>query len=148
MSSAIPAAWNVVDACVEAVTIVGPRNPAQFPVGTYENIDYPVTYRYVFQSYRREAYYDKDKDGNWTVPRIRHTGNEPTRKFYNASHGAIGGTPGFSGQHTNDGPYDYALDVKNSFNADRDVRDGMRARPGFEFLPEWYGFYPTDPEAQ
>jgi hypothetical protein len=66
------------------------------------------------------------------------------RESYNASHGAIGGTPGYNEDNLDppDGHYDYTKDVENSILADRDVRAGMRAA-GID-VPDhpdaWYGF--------
>lgn len=119
------------------------------------NVDYAVTYdsgNWYNVPFRREAYFDQDEDGNWTIPRLRHAGGEGrvTRKNYNASHGSIGGTPGYSPQHKEppNGKYNYALDKDNSFEADKDIRDGLRAA-GLEFVPkrppEWYGFFDTKP---
>ena len=70
------------------------------------------------------------------------------RYSYNASHGSIGGTPGFSRHLVSipDGAYDYVLDRERSILSDKNIRDGMRAS-GFSFVPDrtedWYGI-PTD----
>jgi hypothetical protein len=66
---------------------------------------------------------------------------------YNASHGALGGTPGYNRRHRDGGDfprnYDYALDVNNSIRADKDIRNGMRAA-GLTFVPDrdvaWHEF--------
>jgi len=66
---------------------------------------------------------------------------------YNASHGALGGTPGYNRRHRDGGDfplnYNYALDVDNSILADEDIRAGMRAA-GLSFVPDrddaWYEF--------
>jgi hypothetical protein len=66
------------------------------------------------------------------------------RETYNASHGAIGGTPGYNDDNLDppDGQYNYGEDRRNSILADRDVRAGMRAA-GID-VPDhpdpWYGF--------
>jgi hypothetical protein len=64
---------------------------------------------------------------------------------YNASHGAIGGCPGYNVHLVSipDGRYDYELDVERSVLSDKDIRNGMRTA-GLEFVPsrakDWYGF--------
>jgi hypothetical protein len=155
-SAWIPAAWHVVDKGVEAVTIVGPFDPRRRAAADVVNVDYAVTYdngAWLNVEFTREAYFDKDKDDNWTIPRLSHAGGEGhiTRKEYNASHGSIGGTPGYSPQHKEppNGKYNYDLDKVNSFEADKDIRDGLRAA-GFKFVPnrllEWYGFFEKRPK--
>jgi hypothetical protein len=125
---------------VQAVTIVGPTADRQ--TRDEFNVDYPVSgYRGI---------------DNWAFERMAR-GNRITtaagattelkRKFYNASHGAIGGTPGYNKRHRDGGEfpenYNYGLDVQNSILADKDVRAGMRAA-GLTFVPDrdvaWYRF--------
>ena len=139
MSHAIPAKWARVDARVKNVTIVGPsggRDPAfnvDYPVGWPSPTDPPFT---------RMALNN----------RITITGAETnvSRFSYNASHGALGGTPGFNKRHADGGEYNYSRDVRNSILADEKIRDGMRAA-GFDFAPErdksWYGFPDKRPSA-
>ena len=140
MSNGIPPAWATIHAGVQAVTIIGPTADGQTEDAF--NVDYPVSgYRGV---------------DNWTFERMAR-GNrittaqgaaaEPQRILYNASHGAIGGTPGYNKRHRDGGAfpenYDYTLDVRDSIRADKGVRAGMRAA-GLPFVPDrdaaWYGF--------
>lgn len=128
MSIAVEDAWARIDAKVQAVTIVGP-NSDDCPKF---NVDYPLFARMALQ-----------EDFQWLVT---HAGDvNIVRKFYNASHGAIGGTPGYHKSNLDPprGRYDYDEDVRNSIQADIDVRSGMRAA-GLNFLPvrdeAWYGF--------
>ena len=139
-SNGIPPAWATIHADVQAVTIVGPTADRQ--TRDEFNVDYPVSgYRGI---------------DNWAFERMAR-GNRITtaagattelkRKFYNASHGAIGGTPGYNKRHRDGGEfpenYNYGLDVQNSILADKDVRAGMRAA-GLTFVPDrdvaWYRF--------
>jgi hypothetical protein len=140
MSNGIPPAWATIHAHVQAVTIVGPTADRQTEDAF--NVDYPVSgYRGV---------------DNWTFERMalenrittaQGAAAVPQRKFYNASHGALGGTPGYNKRHRDGGEfpenYDYGLDVQNSILADKDIRAGMRAA-GLKFVPDrdaaWYGF--------
>ncbi|MEI6506588.1 MAG: hypothetical protein WCO90_12030, partial [Planctomycetota bacterium] len=68
---------------------------------------------------------------------------------YNASHGAIGGCPGYNVHLVSvpDGRYNYVVDRRNSILSDKDIRNGMRAA-GL-FVPDrdedWYGFPATRP---
>ena len=154
-SNYIDATWRVVDAGVGRVTIVGPTDPRREPAANVVNVDYRIKYRNLIndKDFRREAYFDEDPTGLFTIPRIRHAGGEAlmTRPIYNASHGGIGGTPGYNERHlepADGGKYDYALDVESSFQSDKAVRDGMRAA-GLNFVPDrpdaWYGFAATRP---
>jgi hypothetical protein len=72
---------------------------------------------------------------------------------YNASHGAIGGCPGYNVHLVSipDGDYSYADDRRDSILSDTDIRNGMRAA-GLDFVPDrgdpdedWYGFPATRP---
>ena len=71
-------------------------------------------------------------------------------KEYDASHGAIGGCPGYNVHLVSvpDGRYNYAVDRQNSIRSDKDIRNGMRAA-GLDFVPDrdedWYGFPTTRP---
>jgi hypothetical protein len=135
MSDWIPPAWAVVHPDVKAVTIVGPTggNPSDetfnvdFPVGDQFALNDPIFVRMAL------------------LGRISVTGAATVeqRTFYNGSHGALGGTPGFNRLHLDGSDYDYALDRRNSIQADKDVRNGMRAA-GLGFVPvrndDWYGF--------
>ncbi|MFN7811972.1 MAG: hypothetical protein ACK5SI_04840 [Planctomycetia bacterium] len=139
-SNGIPPAWATIHADVQAVTIVGPTADRQ--TRDEFNVDYPVS-----------GYAGLD---NWTFERMAR-GNRITtaagattelkREVYNASHGAIGGTPGYNKRHRDGGEfpenYDYTLDVQNSIRADKDIRAGMRAA-GLTFVPDrdapWYRF--------
>ncbi|MEX0670209.1 MAG: hypothetical protein WD060_07120 [Pirellulales bacterium] len=140
MSNEINPAWATIHADVQAVTIVGPTADRQ--TETEFNVDYPVS--------------GYDGFDNWTFERMALENRITTaagattelkRKVYNASHGAIGGTPGYNLRHRDGGDfptnYDYADDVRNSIRADKDVRAGMRAA-GLTFVPDreapWYGF--------
>ena len=66
------------------------------------------------------------------------------RTLLNASHGSIGGTPGYNPHLVSppNGDYVYATDRENSIKSDRYIRAGMRAA-GFSFVPDrdpdWYG---------
>jgi hypothetical protein len=61
----------------------------------------------------------------------------------NASHGSIGGTPGYNPHLVSppNGGYVYATDRENSIRSDWLIRTGMRAS-GFSFVPnrkeDWY----------
>jgi RHS repeat-associated protein len=139
MSHTIPAKWARVDARVENITIVGPSSgrDASF------NVDYPVgSVDWGDPPFTRMALSN----------RITVTGpaTNVSRFSYNASHGALGGTPGFNKRHADGGEYDYLEDVKNSIRADGKIRAGMRAAE-FEFVPvrdrAWYGFPDKRPPA-
>lgn len=62
----------------------------------------------------------------------------------NASHGSIGGTPGYNPHLVSppNGGYVYATDRENSIQSDWLICTGMRAA-GFSFVPDrdpdWYG---------
>jgi len=136
MADTIDPAWNVVDAKVNALTIVGPQSDA-IP---HFNVDYVGT-----AGFRREALQDT---GQW---RITHAGDVYVRRrFLNASHGAIGGTPGYNKRNLDppQGQYDYTIDREESIRADRYIRDRAR-EAGFDFLPNradpWYAFPLTRP---
>jgi hypothetical protein len=66
------------------------------------------------------------------------------RKLLNASHGSIGGTPGYNPHLVSppDADYVYTTDRENSIESDLLIRTGMRAS-GFSFVPDpdpdWYG---------
>ncbi len=80
----------------------------------------------------------------------RASGNTNTfiaRAFYNASHGSIGGTPGYNdGQEGAD--YDYVIDRKNSILADQIMRAGLLAE-GIDIVlidDDEYGFPLVNPD--
>jgi pimeloyl-ACP methyl ester carboxylesterase len=126
---------------VGRVTIVGAaeESPA-------DNVDYPVGWPSVL---------DRDPGFYRMAQRNRVTALGGTtvveRVPLNASHGSIGGTPGFNPRLLvwPFGRYDYTEDVKNSIKSDKAIRDGMRAA-GLNFVPDrdrdWYGFPGTRPE--
>jgi hypothetical protein len=139
-SNGILKAWATIHADVQTVTIVGPTADGQ--TRDEFNVDYPVS--------------GYDGVDNWDFERMAR-GNRittaqgaaavPQRIPYNASHGALGGTPGYNKRHRDGGDfpenYNYGLDVQNSILADKDVRAGMRVA-GLKFVPDrdpaWYGF--------
>jgi hypothetical protein len=139
MSRAIPAEWARIDARVKNVTIVGPsggRAPdfnVDYPVGSVSWGDPPFT---------RMALSNRIS--------LTGTATNVSRFSYNASHGALGGTPGFNKRHADGSEYNYTDDVRNSIMADQDMRNSMRAA-GFDFVPEreksWYGFPAKRPPA-
>jgi RHS repeat-associated protein len=138
-SYTLPNAWARIDPKLRNVTIVGPaggRDPkfnVDYPVGWPSPIDLPFV--------------RLSLNGRITTT---GTATNVSRFQYNASHGALGGTPGFNRQHVDSGPYDYTRDVRHSIDADRDIRNGMQ-RAGFDFIPipeqAWYGFPATRPPA-
>jgi len=139
MSNGIPPAWATIHAGVQAVTIIGPTADRQTEDAF--NVDYPVADGgFINPSFERMA------RGN-RITTAQGAAAEPQRIFYNASHGAIGGTPGYNKRHRDGGEfpenYNYAEDRRNSILADKDVRAGMRAA-GLTFVPDrddaWYGF--------
>lgn len=133
MAFAVDDKWAKIDAKVKAVTIVGPTGPeSSRPNEPSNNWDYRTLFP-------RMAHQSKFQ---WQVA---HAGNvNIVRIFYNASHGSIGGTPGYHKANLDppDGQYDYTKDVENSIRADRDVRAGMRTA-GID-VPDhpdaWYAF--------
>jgi hypothetical protein len=139
MSRAIPAKWARIDARVKNVTIVGP-NGGRAPDF---NVDYPVDW-----PSPTDPPFTRMALGNRIT--VTGTATNVSRFSYNASHGALGGTPGFNQRHADSGEYDYTRDVINSISADKDIRSGMRAA-GLEFVPKrsdsWYGFPATRPPA-
>jgi hypothetical protein len=66
------------------------------------------------------------------------------RTLLNASHGSIGGTPGYNPHLVSppDADYVYTTDRENSIESDLLIRTGMPAS-GFSFVPDrkedWYG---------
>lgn len=141
MSPQIPGAWASLHPDVKSVTIVGPNS------GDSEkfNVDWPVgeTPTATDPEFVRMAL-----ENRISVPGAT---TAVQRLFYNASHGALGGTPGFNSRHLDGGAYDYAIDVKNSIQADRDVRNAIRAA-GLTFVPvrldSWYGFAAKRPPVE
>ncbi|MFN9369735.1 MAG: hypothetical protein ACK6CT_13385 [Planctomycetia bacterium] len=139
MSNGILPAWATIHAGVQAVAIIGPTADRQTEDAF--NVDYPVADGGLINpSFERMALENR-------ITTAQGAAAVPQRKFYNASHGAIGGTPGYNKRHRDGGEfpenYDYGLDVQNSILADKDVRAGMRAA-GLTFVPDrdaaWYGF--------
>jgi hypothetical protein len=129
---------------VKSVTIVGPSETPN------NNVDYPVGWPSYWLGFILEPdpiFVRMSQNG-----RIQALGGETTveRIDYNASHGAIGGCPGYSAHLVSipDGGYDYQVDVERSILSDRTIRKGMRAA-GLDFVPsredEWYGFPVTRP---
>jgi hypothetical protein len=73
------------------------------------------------------------------------------REAYNASHGSIGGTPGYNLDMKgpeDGGEYDYTSDRVYSLLSDREIREDLRAA-GFQFVLvrpfDWYGISETRP---
>jgi hypothetical protein len=139
MSRGIDNDWARVHRNVKAVTIVGPTADRQTEDAF--NVDYDVMDGGLDNPhFVRMARGDRIRTANGATTAVQ-------RLFYNASHGALGGTPGYNNRHRDGGEfpnnYDYTLDVQNSILADKDVRDGMRAA-GLAFVPDrdgaWYGF--------
>lgn len=140
MSLSIKDEWARVHRDVKAITIVGPtadrQTEAAFNVD-YDVVDGPILNNPHFVRMARGGRIT-------TAPGATVV---PQRIEYNASHGAIGGTPGYNKRHRDGGEfprnYNYALDVVNSIRADKDIRAGMRAA-GLTFVPDrdaaWYGF--------
>jgi hypothetical protein len=108
------------------VTIVGATEATD--ANARSNVDYPVFWR-MAQRNRITAL-----GGATVVERIP----------LNASHGSIGGTPGYNPQLVSrpNGDYVYSTDRENSIVSDQVIRSGMRAA-GFDFVPDrkedWYG---------
>jgi hypothetical protein len=128
MSTAVDDRWAGIDARVKNVTIVGPASGRQADY----NVDYPSFVR-------------MSLNGRITT---NGTATSISRYQYNASHGSLGGTPGFNRRTEDDGRYKYGEDLLGSIRADRNVRAGMRGA-GLEFVPKrsdsWYGFPATRP---
>jgi len=139
MSPAIPASWSRIDPTVKNVTIVGPASGK----GSYNNLDYPVG----MPSLTDPVFIRMSLENRITVT---GTATTVSRISYDASHGSLGGLPGFNKNHSDQGPYNYTRDVDYSIRADRDIRNGMRAA-GFDFVPKrpdsWYGFPGKRPPA-
>ena len=120
---------SAVDEKIASITIVGPEIvDAWDPEVEFNNVDYPHFVRMALNN------------------RITTSGDtQVVRQFYNASHGAIGGTPGYNPDMWSQplGSYNYEQDVSASISADRDIRAGLQAA-GFWWVglpdPEWYGF--------
>ena len=139
MSPTIPAEWARIDPRVKNVTILGPNSGRDRDF----NVDYPVGW----PSPTDPPFSRMSLNNRITVT---GTATNVSRFSYNASHGALGGTPGFNKNHTDTGSYNYSLDVRASIRADQDLRNGMRGA-GLEFVPErgraWYGYPATRPPA-
>ena len=138
MSADIPNTAAEIHPDTRRVTIVGPEEAPD-----NNNVDYPVGLPSLSDPvFVRMAQND----------RITSLGSTTLvdRYFYNASHGAIGGCPGYNVHLVSipDGSYDYVDDVRNSIRSDRNIRNGMRAA-GLDFVPDrddpWYGFPATRP---
>jgi hypothetical protein len=139
MSAWIDDQWARVHRDVKAITIVGPTADRQTEDAF--NVDYDV-----HDGGLNNPHFVRMARGN----RITTAAGATTELKiipYNASHGALGGTPGYNRRHRDGGDfprnYDYALDVNNSIRADKDVRNGMRAA-GLTFVPDrdvaWHEF--------
>jgi hypothetical protein len=143
MSAGIDDAWARVHRDVKAVTIVGPADEdSTRPDLPRYNVDY--------RTFTRMALAETGGSGTFQW-RVTHQGAvNVVRRSYNASHGAIGGTPGYNKDNTDppNGAYNYVEDRRDSILSDKDIRDGMR-RAGLEFVPDraeaWYGFPETRP---
>ena len=76
--------------------------------------------------------------------------SEPTvleQLYLDASHGGIGGTPGYSPFLRRPSTYNYNTDKANSIHADRWIREGLNSR-GFSFRridDDEYGFPELEP---
>jgi hypothetical protein len=134
MSNWIPPAWANVHADVKAVTIVGPSTGRQERF----NVDYAVE---DWQGPARDnpVFVRMALAGRITIgPRT-----VLQRVLYNASHGAIGGTPGFNRRQVDGSRYDYTIDRRNSIEADRKIRTDLIAVV-VNVAPlrndAWYGF--------
>ena len=103
------------------------------------NFDYPVGWPNTFSG---DLIFPRMAWGNRISPLDGATVVE--RTLLNASHGSIGGTPGYNSHLVSppDGGYVYATDRENSIKSDRLIRTGMRAS-GFSFVSnrkeDWYG---------
>jgi pimeloyl-ACP methyl ester carboxylesterase len=146
MATAIPSDEHVrgdnaarIQPGIRRVTIVGPKETPN------NNVDYPVG----LPSYWTGLILTPDPVFVRMAQNDRITALGGTtvvdRIDYNASHGAIGGCPGYNVHLVSipDGRYDYELDVERSVLSDKDIRNGMRTA-GLEFVPsrakDWYGF--------
>jgi hypothetical protein len=115
MSAQVNDDWARIGADVKAVMIVGPTGPGSADEdAVHNNVDY--------DGFARMA-----NRNIWRRWRIGHAGTVIIdRRTYNASHGSIGGTPGY----------------------DQDIRAAMRGAR-LEFVPDrnaaWYGFPATRP---
>jgi RHS repeat-associated protein len=98
--------------------------------------------------------YDDDSPFWFNWPRIRvrqpyRSSEALTRSFkvseYEATHGAIGGTPGYSPDPSIDRTYNYRHDVEQSIRVDTDMRTAARAAgvPVAQLAPSQYGFPST-----
>lgn len=102
------------------------------------NVDYPVGW----PSDQNDIPFPRMAQGNRISPLDGATVVE--RTLLNASHGSIGGTPGYNSHLVSppNGGYVYATDRENSIQSDWLIRTGMRAS-GFSFVPDrdpdWYG---------
>lgn len=144
MSPAIGSDDAVIHEGIRRVVIVGPKLLQE----DFYNVDYPVG----LPSYWLGFLLEPDPVFvRMSRGRITATKNTIVDiKVYNASHGGIGGCPGYNG-HLVDAPagsYNYEADYENSILSDKDIRKGMRAA-GLDFVPnrddEWYGFSETRP---
>ncbi|MFN7813749.1 MAG: hypothetical protein ACK5SI_13930, partial [Planctomycetia bacterium] len=144
MSASIGDDAAVIHDGIRRVVIVGPTLVQE----EFYNVDYPVGLPSYWLGFVLEP------DPVFVrMSRGRITGNGKTivdYKVYNASHGGIGGCPGYNG-HLVDAPkgsYRYDKDVEFSIASDTDIREGMRAA-GLDFVPyrnrAWYGFPVTRP---
>jgi len=128
MARSVHDKWARIDPKIKNVTVVGPASGRQ---DNY-NVDYPTFIRMSLNG------------------RITATGTDTnvSRSKYNASHGSLGGTPGFNKRLEDNGRYKYSEDVRNSIRADQGMRDDMRDA-GLKFVPDrdkgWYGFPATRP---
>lgn len=146
MATDIPNTAGQVHPDIHRVTIVG----ASQRIEAFNNVDYPVG----FPSYWTGLILPPDPVFVRMAlnNQIYATGNTTIvdREPYNASHGAIGGCPGYNVHLVSipDGDYDYGLDVERSIRSDKDIRNGLRAA-GLDFVPDrdedWYGFPATRP---
>jgi pimeloyl-ACP methyl ester carboxylesterase len=138
MSSSIGDDAAVIHDGIRRVVIVGPKLLQE----EFYNVDYPVGLPSYWLGFVLEP------DPVFVrMSRGRITSNGRTSvdyKVYNASHGGIGGCPGYNGQLVDapDGSYGYDLDRQNSIRSDKDIRNGMRVA-GLDFVPDrnedWYG---------
>lgn len=144
MATGIPNTAGQVHPDIRRVTIVG---AAETP---NNNVDYPVG----FPSYWTGLILPPDPVFVRMAQNDRITAlggaTVVERKEYDASHGAIGGCPGYNVHLVSDpnGSYRYQDDVDRSIDSDNDIRVGMRAA-GFDFVPDrdedWYDFPATRP---
>jgi pimeloyl-ACP methyl ester carboxylesterase len=154
MATAIPSDEHVrgenaarIQPGIRRVMIVGPKETPN------NNVDYPVG----LPSYWTGLILTPDPIFVRMAQNDRITALGATtvvdRIEYNASHGAIGGCPGYNVHLVSipDGDYSYADDRRDSILSDTDIRNGMRAA-GLDFVPDrgdpdedWYGFPATRP---